>query len=69
MPHGSHIYAKSSDIAKATMCEYPQSDNSLTHWKCVLRCCTRCPCVNISDQETDDQYSDNRLSIRVTSII
>ena len=41
---------------KATMCAYPQSDHVLLHWKWVLRCCTKCQCVNISDQETDDQY-------------
>ena len=25
MQHGRHIYAKASDMAKATMCKYPQS--------------------------------------------
>ena len=24
MPHGSHIYAKASDMANATMCTYPR---------------------------------------------
>ena len=36
MPHGSHIYTKAYDIAKATMCEYPQSGHELTHWKCIM---------------------------------
>ena len=36
MPHGRHIYAKLSDMEKATMCAYPQSDNALTHCKFVL---------------------------------
>ena len=36
MPHGRHIYAQASDMAKATMCTYPQSDHALPHWKCVL---------------------------------
>ena len=51
MPHGSHIYAKASDMENATMCTYPQSDHALPHWKCVLRCCSDCPCINIPDQE------------------
>ena len=52
MPHGSHIYAKSSDISNATICTYPQSEHALPHWKCVLRCCAEFPCINIPDQET-----------------
>ena len=27
MPHGPHIYSKASNMAKATMCAYPYSDN------------------------------------------
>ena len=45
------------------MCSYPQSDNALTHWKRVMICCTKCPSVNITDQETYDQYPDTTLSI------
>ena len=52
MPHGRHIYAKSSDMANAKMCTYPQSDYALPHCKCVLRCCDDCPCINIPNQET-----------------
>ena len=52
MPHGSHIYAKASDMENATMCTYPQSDHAFPHWKCVLQCCADCPCINIPDQET-----------------
>ena len=51
MPHGSHIYATVSDMENATMFTYPQSDHSLPHWKCVLRCCAECSCINIPDQE------------------
>ena len=50
MPHGSHIYATASYMANSTMCTYPQSEHSLPHWKCVLRCCADCPCINIPDQ-------------------
>ena len=53
MPHGRHIYAKASDITKATMCTYNQSEHVLPHWKCVLRRCAVCPCFNIPGQETD----------------
>ena len=50
MPHVRHIYAKSSDMAQATMCAYTQYDHALPHRKCVLRCCADCPCMNIPDQ-------------------
>ena len=58
MPHQNHIYTKSYDMAKAEMCAYPQSYHTLPHWKHLLRCCSKCLCVNLPDQETDDQYSD-----------
>ena len=64
MPHGSHIYAKAPDMENATMCTYPQSDHALTHWKCVLRCCADCPCVNITDQETTKKPDKKTPSIR-----
>ena len=58
MTHGHHIYAKAYDVVKSTMCEYPQSDQVLTHWKCVSRCCSKCSSVNLPDPETNNQYSD-----------
>ena len=64
MPHGRHIYAKAYDTEKATMLTYPQSDHEFTHWKCVLRCCDKCPCINLPDQETDNQCSETTPSIR-----
>ena len=64
MPHGRHIYTKASDMDKEKMCVYTHSDHALTHWKCVMRCCTNCPSVNIPDQETDDKYSNTNPSIR-----
>ena len=54
MPNGRHIYANKSDMEKATMCAYPQSDHTLPQWKCVLQCCYKGICVNLSDKETDD---------------
>ena len=56
MPHGNHIYAKAYDMAKVTMCAYSQSDHLLPHCKFALRCCSKCPSINISGQETDDHY-------------
>ena len=64
MPHGRHIYAKASGITKATIYAYPQYDHALPHWTCVLRCCANCPCINISYQETYNQYSDTTPSMR-----
>ena len=64
MPRGCHIYAKASDMAQATMCAYPQSDHAPPPWKCVLRCCDDCPCINLPDQETDNQNSNTTPSIR-----
>ena len=63
IPHGRHIYAKASDMAKAKICTYPQSDHELPHWKCVLRCCADCPFINIPDQKTDNHNSDTTPSI------
>ena len=65
MTHGSHIYAKGYDMVKATMCEYPQSDHALQHWRYVLQCCTKFPCVNLPDQEIYYQYYDTSFSIRL----
>ena len=45
------------------MCIYPKSDHTLPQCKCVFQCCAKCPIVNFSDQETDNQYSDTRPSI------
>ena len=47
MLHQSHIYVKAYDMAKATMCAYPQPDHMLPHWKFVLQCCAKFPSVNL----------------------
>ena len=64
MPHGSHVYSKASDLAQATMCAYTQSYHALSNWKCVLRWCANCPCINFPDQVTENQNSDTTTSIR-----
>ena len=33
-----------------------KSDHALPHWKCVLRCCADCLCINIPDQETTKKH-------------
>ena len=53
IPHGRHIYAKGSDMEKATICTYPPSDHALPHYKYVLQCCSECPYINLPDQETE----------------
>ena len=64
MPHGCHIYSKAYDMANTTMCDYPHSDHALPHWKCVLRCCSECPQINIPDQETNKKNEETTPSIR-----
>ena len=64
IPHRRHIYAKACDMEQATMYAYTQSDHELTHWKCVLLCCDDCLCINIPDQETDNQNSRTTPLIR-----
>ena len=64
MQHGRHIYAKVSDTENATMCTNPCYDNALPHWKCVLRCCADCPCINLPDQETNKKHEETTPSIR-----
>ena len=63
MPHERHIHAKTYDMEKATMCACSQSDNALPHWKGVLRCCAKYQSINITEQETDDKYSETITSI------
>ena len=51
MPYGNHMFHTESDIAMATMCEYPSSKYELPHWKCVLSCCALCPRVDLTSPE------------------
>ena len=68
MPHVSHMYSKASDMANATMCVYPHSDNALPHWKCVLRCCADCSCINLPDQETTKKMKKQHPQLGFTFI-
>ena len=64
MPHGSHIYAKASDMENATMFTYCYSEYALPRYKCVLRCCAECPFINIPDQETTKKHDETTPTIR-----
>ena len=64
MSHGRHIYSKASDIEKAKICTYPKSDHALPHCKFVLRCCDKCLCINLPDQEIYSKYSETTPSIQ-----
>ena len=64
IPQGCHIYAKSSDMENATMCTFTHLYNALPHWKCVLRCCADFPCINRTDQETNEKHEETTPSIR-----
>ena len=68
MPHGRHIYYKASDIENATMCAYPNSDDSLTQRKCVLRCCAKCPHTNLPEQETNKNMKNQHPQLGFTFI-
>ena len=50
-------------MTKSKMCEYSQSDHELRHWKYVLRCCAKCPSINLPDQETYDKHPNTSPSI------
>ena len=47
------------------MCAYSHSDHELPPCKCVLWRCSKCPRINLPDQETDDQYPGTGPSICV----
>ena len=63
MPQGRHIYAKEYEMKKATMCANSHSHNVLPHWKCVLRCCSQCTSIDITDHEIDDKHPKPSPSI------
>ena len=68
MLHGRHIYAKSYDMEKATICTYPQSDHALPHYKCVLWCCADCPYINLPDQATNENMKKQNPQLGFTLI-
>ena len=55
--HRRHIYQTSPYMDTATMCVCPSSLYELIHCKCVLHCCAKYPCIDISNQESDKNKS------------
>ena len=68
MPHGCHIYARASDMEKATMCTYPQSYRALPQCKCVLLFCSYFPRINLPDQETNKNTKEQNPLLSFTLI-
>ena len=64
IPHGRHIYAKSSDMDMDTIFSYPSSQHAFPHWKCVFHCCYSCPRIDLLDQESDRHHYNTPNSIR-----
>ena len=69
MPHGRHIYAKTYDMSKVTMCAYSQSDHALPHWKYVLQCCAKYPIINIPERKKMISIPKQVLQFIFTCII
>ena len=55
-------------MANATMFNNPHFDNALPHWKCVLRCCANCPCINLSDKERTKNMNKQQPQLGFTFI-
>ena len=68
MPHGRHIYANTSDMANTTICTYHQYEHAPPHWKCVLRCCAKCPCINLPNQKTKQKRKKQHPQLGFTFI-
>ena len=64
IPHGNHMFQKSSDMAMATMCAYPSSKYALPHYKCVMRCCAQCPWIYLPIPKTDHNSYNVSPTIR-----
>ena len=45
MPHGCRINKTAEHISISTMCDVTLYQHDLTHWKCVLCCCSKCPSI------------------------
>ena len=64
MQHGRCIYATLYYTSMAKIFAYPPSQYAFLHWKCVLRCCENCLCIDIPYQESDIHHSITYTSIR-----
>ena len=50
-PHCCHIYSTSTDMTMAKMCPCTCKHHNIPQWKCVLRCCYKCPIIVPSSHE------------------
>ena len=59
MLHRRHIHKTASDIAIATMCDFPSDRHALPQSKFVFHCCSKCPITVTPIQElfSNIQYS------------
>ena len=64
IPHGNHMSKIASDMAVEIFYEYPSSKYALPHWKCVMNCCAKCPCIDIPSPESDQHNSNVSPTIR-----
>ena len=50
IPHGYHVYSTSADMAMETIFPWTSKQHGLTHWKCLLCCCDKCPSIFLPSQ-------------------
>ena len=62
--HGCHIHCTAEDMAMATMCPFPSQHHGMSHWKCVLICCKRCPILSITRLEINKDATSMCSKIR-----
>ena len=71
MPHSPYVYATSYDISRDKICAYPPSQHALAHCKCVLRCCSNFPSIDLPGQESDrhNPNTSNSIQFRIYHLI
>ena len=57
-----HIYITESEMGIDTICDFPSNKHAFTHWKFVLRCCSRCPSIFNINQELHNTNKSMCLS-------
>ena len=45
MTHGRHMYKTAVYMSIATICDLLSDKHALSHWKFVLRCCSKCSII------------------------
>ena len=61
------MFQTASYMAMTTIFSYPSYNYALPHWKYVLRCCEKCPRIDLPSPESDHHNSNvsPRISFRV----